>query len=125
MGVIYALSDRPADDFDGAADATLWLPFATTIAHVGLYLVLSAFVLRTLVLWRPVSEGLIGYSTVFFAFVYGVLDEVHQSKVEGRASEVGDVAADVFGAVVVVVVWFFVKKYRQTVQDDSSDSIDE
>ena len=111
MGMIYALSDRPGGDFDGVDEATTWLPFATTIAHVGLYFVLSGFVLRALVLARRLSVGLTAYTSVFVALVYGVLDEVHQSGVEGRESEVGDVVADVFGAVLVVVFWFFLRKY--------------
>jgi VanZ family protein len=112
MALIYALSDRPGSTYEGASEATSWLPFATVIAHVGLYFVLSVFVLRTFVLLRPVAEGLIAYSTIFVALIYGVLDEIHQSNVEGRASEVVDVVADVFGAVVVVVFWFLLKKYR-------------
>ncbi len=112
MGLIYALSDRPAGDFDDASDATAWLPLATTVAHVGLYFVLSVFVLRAFVLMRPVSEGLIAHSTVFVALVYGVLDEIHQSSVAGRTSEAIDVVADVFGAVLVVLFWFLLRKYR-------------
>ena len=46
MAVIHALSDRPAVDYDGVDDATSWLPFASSIAHVGLYFVLSMFVFR-------------------------------------------------------------------------------
>jgi VanZ family protein len=112
MALIYALSDRPASGYEGVGGLLSWLPFASVIAHIGLYFVLSAFVLRTLVLVRPVSEALIAYSTIFIALVYGVLDEIHQSNVEGRASEVIDVVADVFGAVLVVVFWFLIKKYR-------------
>jgi VanZ family protein len=55
---------------------------------------------------------LITYATVLAALVYGVLDEIHQSNVEGRASEAGDVVADVFGAVLVVVFWFLFRKFR-------------
>ncbi len=112
MAVIYSLSDRPGGDYEGASEATSWLPFATTIAHVGLYFILSMFVLRAFVLLRPVSIGLIAYSTVFVALVYGVLDEIHQSNVEGRSSEVGDVVADVFGSVLVVVFWFLIRRFR-------------
>jgi VanZ family protein len=121
MGVIYALSDRPAGDYEGAGGLLSWLPFAGTIAHVGLYFVLSVFVLRTLVLLRPVAEGLIAYSTVFIAFVYGVLDEIHQKSIEGRSSEVSDVVADVFGSVLVVVFWFLLKKYRDMSDKRSSE----
>jgi VanZ family protein len=121
MAVIYSLSDRPGGDYEGASEATSWLPFATTIAHVGLYFVLSLFVLRAFVLLRPVSSGLIAYSTVFVALVYGILDEVHQSNVEGRASEVGDVVADVFGAVLVVVIWIVIRRFRAKSDDQASE----
>ena len=110
--MLYALSDRPAGDFDDANDAFSWLPFVSTLAHIGLYFVLSVFVLRAFVLANVVSNGLAAYSTVFVALVYGILDEVHQSGVEGRSSEVGDIVADVFGAVLVVVFWFFLRRYR-------------
>ena len=112
MALIYWLSDKPASDYEAASEATSWLPLASTITHVGLYFTLSVFVLRTLVLLRPVSIGLIAYSTVFVALVYGILDEIHQSNVEGRRSEAVDVVADVFGAVLVVVLWFLFKRYR-------------
>jgi VanZ family protein len=112
MALIYALSDKPASYYEGTGEATSWLPFTTTVAHIGLYFILSLFVLRTLVLLRPVTTGLIAYVTVLVALVYGTLDEIHQSNVEGRASEAVDVVADVFGAVFVVVFWFLVKKYR-------------
>jgi VanZ family protein len=112
MALIYSLSDKPAGDYKDAGEATSWLPFAGTIAHIGLYFILSVFVLRTLILLKPVTTGLVAYATVLVALVYGVLDEIHQSNVEGRASEVQDVVADVFGAVLVVVFWFLFRKFR-------------
>jgi VanZ family protein len=52
------------------------------------------------------------FSTVLLAVVWGVLDEVHQSEVTGRSSEISDVFADGFGAVLVVVIWFVFNRYR-------------
>ena len=112
MGLIHSLSNKPGSDYEGASEAISWLPFATTIAHVGMYFVLSVFVLRTLVLLWPVSAGLIAYATIFVALAYGILDEIYQSNVEGRSSEAVDVVADVFGAVLVVVFWFLIRRYR-------------
>ena len=63
----------------------------------------------------------LGLATVFVALVYGVLDEIHQSGVEGRASEVEDVVADVFGAVLIVVFWFFLKRYRASSGEQASE----
>lgn len=125
MGLIYALSDRSGGSYEGASDATSWLPFATTVAHIGLYFILSVFVLRTFVLMRPVSTGLIAYSTIFVALVYGILDELHQSNVDGRTSEVVDVVADVFGAVLVVVFWFLIRIYRSGSESDSDSRSNE
>ena len=121
MAFIYALSDRPGSDYSDANDAVSWLPLASIVVHTALYLILSVFVLRTFVLLRPVTEGLIAYSTIFVALVYGVLDELHQSNVEGRTSEVIDVVADVSGAVLVVVFWFFLKRYRATPNVESGE----
>jgi|TARA_B100000809_G_scaffold99032_2_gene97545 VanZ family protein len=112
MAVIYALSDRPAVDYDGVDDLTSWLPFASSIAHVGLYFVLSMFVFRTITITKRLGFGMTAYLTLFTALAFGVLDELHQSNVEGRASEATDVVADVFGAVLVVVFWFGLRKYR-------------
>ena len=112
MALIYSLSDKPESEYQGASEATAGLPYVTTIVHVGLYFILSLFVLRTFVLLRPVTTGLVAYATALVALVYGVLDEIHQSNVEGRASEAGDVVADVFGAVLVVLFWFLLKRYR-------------
>ena len=112
MALIYSLSDKPASDYEGASEATVAMPFAATIVHIGLYFILSVFVLRTFVLLRPVTTRLIAYATVLVALVYGILDEIHQSNVEGRTSQAVDVVADVFGAVLVVVFWFLIKRYR-------------
>ena len=125
MAFIYALSDRPAGDFDDANDAMRWLPFASVIVHTSLYFILSVFVLRAFLLLPPVTEGLTAYSTIFVALVYGLLDEFHQSSIEGRSSEVIDVVADVSGAVLVVVFWFFLKRLRaRSAKDDDLPSDD-
>ena len=115
MAVIYALSDRPAGDYEGVGGALSWLPFAGTIAHIGLYFVLSVFVFRTISTLnsKRLGPGLTAYLTVFAALVYGVLDEIHQRSVAGRSSEVADVVADVFGAVLAVVFWFGTKRLQR------------
>ena len=128
MAFIYALSDRPAGDFDDANYVVSWLPLASVVVHIALYFVLCVLVLTTLVLLRAVTEGLVAYSTIFVAFMYGVLDEFHQSGVDGRVSEAIDVVADVSGAVLVVGFWFFLKRYRarltKNVDRPNNDSSD-
>lgn len=114
MGVIYALSDRPAGDLNQVMIAVSYLPFASTFSHIALYLILSIFVLRTLVLANSLPTGLKIYLTLFVALVYGILDEFHQSNIKGRSSEVNDVIADVFGAVLVVLFWYAYKIKHKT-----------
>ena len=113
MALIYLLSDRPAGDYEGTGDFLSWLPFAGTIAHVGLYFVLSVFVFRTFLSLKRWGTGMSVYLVVFTALVYGILDEIHQRSVEGRSSEVADVVADVFGAALVVVLWFGLRRLRR------------
>ncbi|MCH8909943.1 MAG: VanZ family protein [Chloroflexi bacterium] len=114
MAVIYGLSDRPGSDYEGVGGFLSWLPFAGTIAHIGLYFVLSVFVFRTIVATKRLALGMSVYLTLFAALVYGALDELHQSNVAGRSSEVADVVADVFGAVLAVVFWFSLKRLWRT-----------
>ena len=112
MAVIYGLSDRPAGDYEGVGGSLSWLPFAGTVAHVGLYFVLGIFVFRTIIATDRVGLGMSVYLTLFAALVYGVLDELHQSNVAGRSSEAADVIADVSGAALAVVFWFGAKRAR-------------
>jgi len=114
MAVIYALSDRPAGDLNQVMIAVSYLPFASTFSHIALYLILSIFVLRTLILANSLPTGLKIYLTLFVALVYGILDEFHQSNIKGRSSEVNDVIADVFGAVLVVLFWYAYKIKNKT-----------
>jgi VanZ family protein len=113
MAIIYVLSDTPGADYESLKDSTSWLPAATFFAHTALYFVLSVFVLRFLIVLKRLPIGLMAYMTVFVATAYGMLDELHQSNIEGRASEGGDVLVDLFGAVLVVVLWFALRQRSQ------------
>lgn len=113
MALIYTLSDMPAKDFENTRNIVTWLPFANSLVHIVLFMVLSVFVLRTLVLSRLVSEPLIAYLTIFVALTYGILDEMHQSSIEGRTSEAIDVVSDIFGSALIVVFWLLLKKIPQ------------
>ena len=112
MAVIYGLSDRPAGDYEGAGELLSWLPFASTMAHIGLYFVLSVFVFRTIttLISGRFGFGISAYLTLFAALVYGALDELHQSGVAGRSSEGADIVADVFRAALALVFWFVLKR---------------
>ncbi|HHB76440.1 MAG TPA: VanZ family protein, partial [Desulfobulbus sp.] len=49
---------------------------------------------------------MVGISVVIFCLLYGVSDEWHQSFVPGRTPDILDIAADTFGAAVMVLLWF-------------------
>jgi len=110
MFVIYALSDRPAEDFN--SDSVSWIPFADKFVHVALYAILSVFSLRTFSSVKAMAKHYAIFATLLLAVLWGVLDEVHQSEVPGRSSEISDVVADGFGAVLVVVIWFVFSRYQ-------------
>ena len=60
------------------------------------------------------------YLTIFVALTYGILDEMHQSSIEGRASEAIDVVADIFGSVLIVIFWLLLKKFPSKTQKNGN-----
>ena len=120
MALIYALSDIPAKDFDNVSSTVTWLPFANSLAHIGLFMVLSVFVLRMLVLSSLISRPLIVYLTIFVSLAYGIFDEMHQSNIEGRTSDVMDVVSDIFGSTLIVVFWLLFKKNSVNTQKNGN-----
>jgi VanZ family protein len=73
------------------------IPHFDKLEHAVYYFLMGAFAVRA----ARFGEGWNVRRTVIVlvasGFVYGCVDEFHQSFVPGRASEVGDVAADVLG----------------------------
>lgn len=92
MWAMSSLSDPP-----GAS--LLEIPYLDKVAHAGLFFVLA-------VLLRFAGAG--WAATVAIAVAWGGVDELHQAGVAGRDSSGLDLAADLAGAVlgVIVVTWF-------------------
>jgi VanZ family protein len=107
MAVIFFLSHQPQGTFE--------LPqFAggDKLVHVFVYAILAASVLFALHPFINDSRRKSGAMLVLlFCLLYGITDEFHQSFIPGRVVSVWDVAADFFGALVVVFCW-----YRQEVR---------
>jgi VanZ family protein len=98
-GLIWVLSSQP----DPGPDLGGLQPAASYVAHVVVYAALwmsLAWALR----WR--RPGLAFVLTV----AYGVVDEVHQSFVEGRDATAVDVVADALGA---SVAWAVTRRLRR------------
>jgi VanZ family protein len=87
------------------------------VVHALVYAALGAFVLRGLARAKMtnVTFGLAAVA-VGIATLYGLSDELHQSFVPGRVSDVRDLVADGVGAIVGVTLvgaWSIVLSFRQ------------
>ena len=115
MGFIYFLSDTPASEIELATGPIASISGMDILAHLTLYSILSALVLRTLIMMRIswIKNGFKAYITFFFATCYGTLDEVHQSNVSGRSSEFNDVIVDALGALLILLLWYIYKARKR------------
>lgn len=64
----------------------------------------SARTWPTAAIWRTASFA------IFVSVLWGLSDEIHQAFVPGRSSELGDVAADLFGSIVGALSWNFLSR---------------
>jgi len=93
-GLLWWASDLPSQD----GDATFLRDYIHNGGHVAAYAILA-----TLLLWALPERGRI-YLAPGLATLYGVVDELHQSQVIGRACSVGDLLSDACGAFLAVLV---------------------
>ena len=130
MAVIFYLSSQPAETSNGlsrgvtemiiksidmiypldveTSTASDWIDRMNNIvreyAHAAVFLILALFVLGALR-----RSGMRGFRAFFAAFAfcvaYALTDEVHQIFVPGRAWELGDLARDLCGALLGLVLY--------------------
>ena len=106
MGIIFFLSNQPGDSLD-LPD----LPDLDKALHSIAYGVLALSALFAIPEQKyQANPYWISGLVVMFCLLYGISDEFHQTFVPGRFSSVLDLVADTIGAVVVVFVWFRIKK---------------
>jgi VanZ family protein len=77
------------------------------VAHFGAYLVLGF-----LLAYGGSRFSLIAWVAVAIGVLYGASDEIHQSFVPGRSSEVADWVADALGTVAGVLIYHFLLRRR-------------
>lgn len=96
--VLFFVSHQPSLDVDlsGGLDK---------VAHFGAYLVLGFLLAAGRGV--PVRIG----RTILYGSFYGFLDEVHQSFVPGRSSDIWDLAADSLGVTVGVLLFVGIRSY--------------
>jgi VanZ family protein len=92
---IFGLSHQPDLPSTPGGDKT---------AHVVAYGVLAASMVRALYLGTGLGERAVTWASMAYASLYGVTDEIHQSFVPGREASALDVAADVAGAAIGVLI---------------------
>lgn len=97
MAAIFVLSSMPSVPGPG-------FPHSDKVGHVGLYAVLTWFVVRALgdgdVRRAGPGEWAAGAA---LAIAYGATDELHQAFVPGRVASWADLGADAIGAVLAAV----------------------
>jgi len=108
MGFLFYLSHQPS------IEAPMLFAYQDKVFHAGVYGVLGMLLLAALpraatgYSWRQVR-----ISTVI-ASLYGISDELHQSFVPGRSTEVLDWLADTIGALAAasLLAWFTQQRQR-------------
>lgn len=86
-----------------------YLPIARKMAHVLLYSSLGFFCsvyLSSLAYFKGYPKRRVLTFTLLVCFIYGILDELHQSFIPGRGATFFDVLLDTIGGVIGVLVSF-------------------
>lgn len=111
--IVYASLIFVVSSFSKLPTPDLGLTFADKIIHLIEYGLFSLLALRGL-LHPPVRlSPAIAYSlAIGISVIYAALDEYHQSFVPGRNADVFDVLADIFGAILALLVYYKVKRRR-------------
>ena len=100
MGVIFFLSTLPESITPGRGV----LP--DRICHAAEYFVLAFLILFALQRTTPAGFSTSFWVTIAWGAVYGLSDEIHQLYVPTRNCDVGDLAFDVGGVVVLfLILW--------------------
>lgn len=107
---IVAIIIFMASSIPGTNMPTVMFPYFDKIEHMAIYAVLSAAVARGFCNWRPwFSLRLIIILSVMIGTAYGISDEIHQSFVPGRESDIYDIIADAVGSLLGAVSFALIR----------------
>ncbi len=90
------------------------LPYIDKFLHVTAYGIMGALFLRAYSTSESIGSNikLVVFLSILSTTVYGVSDEIHQSYVSSRSSEILDVVADFIGSICgTFVYWRFTIKF--------------
>ena len=77
-------------------------PNLDKVEHAGYFFLTGLLAVRAARFGERWSRGKVAVFLVLTAFLWGCLDEIHQSHVPSRDVEIGDVLADTFGVTLAV-----------------------
>jgi VanZ family protein len=102
MGMIFFLSHQP-----GGFNQLPQFMGADKLLHSIAYGILAGVFLYGLHPFiHDSNRAFAGIIVVSFCILYGISDEFHQAFIPDRFASAWDVAADCFGALIVVCVWY-------------------
>ena len=81
-------------------------------AHLFIYFILGFLIISLLREYRNIDMKVV-FLAVFLAFLYACSDEVHQLFVRGRSGQVKDVFIDTFGALLGVLLYSLIYRFRR------------
>ena len=102
-GLIYYISDTPSSGFPSG------LGIKTKIYHLGVYFLLTFFILLTIVRGKINNKYLI-IIALLVSVAYGISDEIHQFFVPGRHSTFRDVFIDTTGVLLATVFYYALRE---------------
>lgn len=86
-------------------------PLFDKIAHITEYTLFAMLLFRALQgTWNGMSFFWLAFITVMITLIYGASDELHQSFVEARTSDIKDWAADGMGAIAAMTAIFLKRR---------------
>ncbi len=102
MGTIFFLSDTPGDRINQLLPAQTSDKFCHFVAY-GVLAASFLFAFSPLYRWKyPVRTMIF---VVILSFLYGCLDEFHQSFIVLRSPDGADIVADISGALCCCLLW--------------------
>ena len=102
-GLIYYLSDTPSSGFPSG------LGLITKFYHLGIFALLTAFLLLAIVRGKINNKSLI-IIALLLSVAYAISDELHQFFVPGRHCAIKDVFIDTTGVLIATVFYYALRE---------------
>ena len=83
------------------------------LCHFGEYLVLSILFFLFIYSFNKIKILLCYLYSMVFSVIYAILDEYHQSFVDGRGSEIRDILIDTCGALFGIIIIYFIYTFNK------------